>query len=617
MNNLEVYYAAKEAYYAGDPVLSDADFDTLERALITTHPEILLSIGSSQRSGKVKLPHAVGSLNQKHDEPELRRWAEKIRGKFLITEKIDGNSCLIVYRDGKFVDSFSRGDGVNGACNSRHTVKMPNVPKLFGTFSGTVRGELVISKSNWVIVKALAESNAGRTFANSRNFIAGFLNRSDSLAEIYNYVTFVAFDLYTETAPGVYGVYSRDKSTVLAEMQKFGFTIPGFSVSDSLKEYAALDRSMSILIAASEYELDGLVIEADSYTERSALSTSDDLNPASAIKIKPASKGEVTTVTGVEWNVSKDGLLKPVVHFMPVQLTGVTISKASGYNARNIVDAGIGIGATVLITRRGDVIPCVEQVIVPVDAVLPPNSHWNINNVELVADLQDSVEQDIRKLEYFFSKLGVEFMGPANVRALVESRIDTPTAAILAECAEYENIIGANGAKAYIQLHAILGNITPELLFAALDEFGRGIGERKLRALIAGIGVDAFFAGTYGVCNIISIDGFDIKTAELIIENRECALDTFADIKHAVTFATVAPILAGKLSGQVFCATGVRLDAGIQETIKSQGGTIVDSLTSAVTVLVAKDPDSNSSKMTKARARGVKIVSLAELTGLL
>ncbi len=614
MNELALYKSAKEAYYAGNPIMSDDEFDSLERKLVKTNPEILLSVGSAERSGKTKLPRPMGSLNQVHDQRELTLWLQKNPDDKIILEKIDGNSCLLEYKNGKFVNSYSRGDGQFGSNNSRHLIHI-FIPKFIGKFTGTIRGELVISKKNWPEVKRIAESVSNREFANSRNFIAGFLNGSTGIAAIYPYIDFIAFDIYSKFHDAQY------KSDNINELVCAGFKTPKCEISlRSFETYDTLENDMKNIIAESEYELDGIVIENNRAMYRNMTVDLDDLNPSYAVKIKPKSQGEVSTVTGVEWNVSKDGLLKPVVHFDSVSLTGVTITKASGYNARNVVESGIGVGATVLITRRGDVIPCVEKVLVPAEVVLPNNSTWDANNVELIAtDLKSSFDIGVRKLEYFFSKLGVDHMGPANVYTLATMGIDTPVKAIKVSRQLYEEFIGVNGAKAYNMLHEILLSIKPELLFAALDSLGRGIGERKIRALLEVISLEDFLAGNVTVAQITAIHGFEAKTASLIVKNLPIALDQYNAVSKFINFdvAKTTEITTGKLSNQIICATGIRIKDDVLSKVTAEGGTIVDGLTSAVTILVAKDKNGTASKIEKARAKGVKILSLDEFLTLL
>ena len=608
---LELYNKAKEAYYAGEPILSDADFDLLEVELAKTNPEILLSVGSKERGGKVPLPRAMGSLNQAHNQNELDLWAAKFPGSKIVMEKIDGNSCLLVYKSGKLVDSFSRGDGVNGANNTRHTIHMNCIPKRIGNYTGTIRGELVIAKDKWVTVKDIASKNSGREYANSRNFVAGFMNGSEGYKAIYPYFSFVAFDAYDLD-------YSY-KNAVLDELANMGFTVPCYHVvyDNTYDQYSDL---MKTTIAESPFECDGIVVEANASSLRDMTVDLSDLNPKYAVKIKPASVGILTTVTQVEWNISKGGLLKPIIHFEPVQLTGVTITKASGYNAKNVVVSGMGVGAKVIITRQGDVIPRVDKVITPVEVTVPSDCEWDANGVELVNTSESGqLAVKIRRLEYFFAKLEVDHMGPANVTAFVYAGVDDAIGAISASKKFYEATVGANGVKAYDILHKRLSNVTPELLFAAMDDFGRGIGERKLRALLKVIPLEKFLSGDITSEEIIAVDGFEARSAELILDNIGLALANYRAIADKVTFTVEEPVELnsnGKLSGQVLCPTGVRFSPELTATITAEGGMITDSMNSTVTMLVAKDPNSGSSKIEKARAKGIRVMSLAELTQL-
>ena len=109
ISKIQLYHNAKESYYAGDPIMCDDAFDHLERELIKTNPEILLQVGAEVRGGKVQLPIMMGSLNQVHNQRELDNWNRKFLGDRVLMEKLDGNSVLLSYKDGKFYESFSRG----------------------------------------------------------------------------------------------------------------------------------------------------------------------------------------------------------------------------------------------------------------------------------------------------------------------------------------------------------------------------------------------------------------------------------------------------------------------------------------------------------------------------
>lgn len=598
-SKIEFYQSAKESYYAGNPIMSDAEFDSLERELVKTNPEILLQIGAEVRGGKVQLPIMMGSLNQVHDQRELDIWNRKFLGDRVLMEKLDGNSVLLSYKDGKFHESFSRGNGILGANNSRHTVRMSSIPKFVG-IDCLVRGELIIKKDDWLTVKSIAESKTGKTFANSRNFIAGFLNGSTGIVEIYPYIDFVAFEIIN---------YNGSKSSMIELLSSFNFKTPKYIIAQNTADYSLLQSLLKIMIDESQYELDGVVVEAN--IENRPTVDADDLNPTYTIKVKPPSTAETTTVKSVEWNCSKGGLLKPVVLFEPVQIGGVTISKASGYNAKNIFESGIGPGAIVTITRQGDVIPCVSSVIAPVEPDPVPHSKWDANGVELIQLAGFERQRDLKKLDYFFNKLEVEFIGPKNAEKLYDAGVKTAVDVFNSSENIFAQILGVNGKKAWTIFQEKISSVDPARLFASLDSFGRGIGERKLRALIDGVGIEKFLTGNFVKDDILSLRGFDTTTSEVIIENYKHAISQYTLIQEFVSFNQnkSQSESTGQLSGEVICATGFRFKPDQLNNIVLAGGVVEDGVTSKTTLLVTKDPSSNSSKIKKARERGIKIIT--------
>jgi len=612
---LKTYYAAKDAYYEGNPVMTDSEFDAIEHKLAASNPEILNDIGSVERGGKTLLPTPMGSLNQLQDQGALDRWLAKFptKTKIVSTEKIDGNSCLLQYKAGRLVNSYSRGNGTHGANNIRHTSKMSNIPRvLYGGETCTVRGELVIRRADWVIVQKIAAkgygSNPGKTYANSRNFVAGFMNASESNPALYPYFVFVAFETNEP---------KLSKSDMLDLLSSNAFTIPLFTVFDkdaySFEQYQTMVAKM---IKNSDYELDGVVIDINNFSLRDQAVDLTDLNPSHARKIKQPSKAVSTTVTMIEWNVSKDGLLKPIVHFDPVELTGVTIRKASGYNAKNVFDRGIGVGAIVLITRQGDVIPRVDEVVVSVKADMPDHCEWDENEVELISNsTAHGAEIAKQRLEYFFSKMEIDFMGTGNVQKLIHAGINNAEKAIKS-VDQFGAICGENGRKSAAIMREKLAATTPERFLAAIGVFGRGIGERKLKALFAVIPFKNFMRGQVTENQIVAVDGFEIRTAEKILSRLPTMITQLNLIDKGVTFmkeTTQTVVTTGKFVGQVFCPTGVRFIPEIAAKITSQGGVITDTFNSSVTTLVAKDPDSNSGKVEKAKKKGIPVISLAQL----
>lgn len=606
---LALYNEAKVAYYNGDPIMTDEQFDALEALVAIDHPDVTsTNVGAPERGKKVKLPVQMGSLDQLHNQDELTRWEQKwpTGTTRVITEKLDGNSGLVEYADGKLVASYSRGDGYEGANNLRHISKMSCVPKDVNGITVDplyVRGETIVSKSNWVnYVQPLAVNRAGKQYANSRNFIAGFLNGKTGNEKLYQYIDFVAYEI-------VGSQLSKQEQLML--LTQLGFKIPKSTVYTT-GSYVGLEDITRSFIEMSEYELDGVVIDVDLGNYRFA---DGELNPSYARKLKLINDANVaeTTVTAVEWNISKDLMLKPLVHFEPIVLDGAVITKATGHNARNIVDLGIGVGATIKVIRSGMVIPKIIECTDPRPVELPKGT-WNATNVELVSDgIGAGREICIKRLDHFFTTLGVEYIGVGNIAKMVDAGVlSTPTSAIKCSDATYERVIGENGRKCAESLRKKLQNVEPETILASFGVLGRGIGARKIRALIAGVGLEAVLNATVTEQQIACVDGFDVKTAAKITKSIGELIKLYDEVSPYIKLATAEPVGDGFLSNHIVCPTGVRFSADLVEKIKSNGGTVTDTLSSKVTILVAKDPNSTSSKIVKAREKGVKIIGLGD-----
>jgi NAD-dependent DNA ligase len=345
--------------------LNDAEYDAIRQYAQRIDPTnvYFAGIGSQVRGGKVKLPHTMGSLNQIY-MGDYTKWVEKhaIRDEtIVISDKLDGNSSLVVYgKDTKLQIAFSRGDGTHGADITRHISKIHNVPKTIFSDgeSISIRGEVIITPANFNKIKAQVTSQSGRMYKNPRNFVSGRMNASEGLDIVYAHIDFVAYEIIDSPL---------SKSKQFELLKVYGFKTARHV---TIKAGAAGDAYLTQLLQdskiQSEYEIDGLVIDVDSVSTRKRISpTKDSLNPEYSVKFKVADASNYAepTVTGIELNVSKDGIIKPVITFSPVDLVGATVSRCTGFNMKYIYDNKIGPGAVIKITRSGDVIPLILGIV--------------------------------------------------------------------------------------------------------------------------------------------------------------------------------------------------------------------------------------------------------------
>lgn len=372
---IELLMAADDAYHnlvftyddtpmTNHPILSDENYNALHQYVETVAGDhtYFLGIGSQVRGGKVKLPYTMGSLTQAY-QGDTQKWITQHNlndQDIVITEKLDGCSALIVYgHDGKLQIAYSRGDGVEGADITRHVSKIHGIPLLVDR-SLVVRAEILFSKKNWEIVKTKIKRSGGAFYKNARNATAGLMNASESDPVAYQYLSVVAYEILGEE---VSKAKQLDNLTDLGFRTPVSMTVNGFDCTDEV-----LTKILNDMRDNSAYEIDGIVLDVNGVEARKRMnSTRDTLNPefSRKFKVADASNYAEAEVIEVQFNVSKNGYLKPRVKIKSTELVGVTVQHCTGFNAKFIYDNKVGPGAIVGIIRAGDVIPFLQRVIKP------------------------------------------------------------------------------------------------------------------------------------------------------------------------------------------------------------------------------------------------------------
>jgi NAD-dependent DNA ligase len=617
-----VYFNSPNA----ESFLTDEDYDVLRKYVNeNSKSQYAGMIGSAVRGGKIKLPKQMGSLNQVY-EGEIEQWIENSNltsCRAIITDKLDGASVMLVYDGptGAFKIAYSRGDGEEGADISRHVVQMRAVPKYImpGLYDGDVfiRAENIISKQSFEVVKKLVKTSAGEEYKNARNMVSGLMNASENDPVVYDYIDCVAYEIMESPLDKMeqLRLLSDCMSFSIVYWERWHFSI----IDDSMLEAYLNSRR-----ALTYWELDGLVIEANDAGIRAALNVGNDsLNPKHAVKFKINTYIEATC-TGVEWNVSKHGYLKPRVQIEPVELLGVTIQNLTGHNAKFIVEAGIGAGAVLKITRAGDVIPFIHSVVTPVEPSLPEvEYYWNETNVDIVVtDKSTNEEVIVNQMTDFFSTLEVPLLKKGNIQQLFDAGLVTIEDVIVADFGTIQHLLGVNGEMIYESLQHILNPIPAYMLMGALPYFGRGVGTRVFKKIQSVHGTEwltKLQPSDISIEMLAQVPGVDRKTADKIVNG----LDNFHKFLKVVTpnYVAIAPdaeveIIDGKLNGMTFVFTGFRSDT-LTHAIRENGGDVVDAFTKAVTHVVAKDPSKSSGKIKKAQQAGAKVISQGQLQSML
>jgi len=423
-NELEkIYLDAKIAYYEGNPIMSDAAFDHIEQQLREINSKVIDQVGGKRKDFDYSHPGKMLSLKKIQTEKddfkleEFLSWYNKrintLKQKFNIKEKdaliyispkFDGNAINVIYKGSKLYHILTRGDGITGKnITDRLSLIIPDHIKI--EYKETdfleIRCEVVINKE-------IFNQKYAETSANPRNFVAGILGADDYNEEIINDLTIVPI-YYILNGKHLYSNQFINNF----ELQNFYIfpwipCFPEIYVTQSKEWIEKRDKF--------PYQLDGIVLTF--LPEYREFLGENDHDTEFCIAIKFVPDEVVTSFEGIEWNVGKTGELTPVVLMKPVQLAGTTVKRASGYNAGYIVNNKIGVGAVFSISKAGDIIPEVQEIILnSTDPIELPthcpkcNSILAFDGIHLMCNNEKCVGKIAKKLASASSTLDLKGVG--------------------------------------------------------------------------------------------------------------------------------------------------------------------------------------------------------------
>jgi NAD-dependent DNA ligase len=369
------------------------------------------------------------------------------------------------------------------------------------------------------------------------------------------------------------------------------------------------------------YDIDGIIITDNNKHERNI-----DGNPKYSIAFKELLEDQIveTEVTDVEWRVSKDGLIKPRVHVKPTIIGGITIVHVTGHNAKNVVDNGIGIGAKIKLTRAGEVIPYIVEVIKKVKPTLPKITYkWNETKVDYIVDKDNLGENEsndilVKNLTYFFKKMEIKYVDESIIRKMINVGLDNITSIIEAKVEDFLEIDGFKekmATKIYSNIQNAIKDVDITKVMTASNLFGHGLGSKKLALILKSDPniLKVKLSKNKFIEKIKEIDGFDVKTASQFVENIE-KFNKFLEKNKKIKIKVVTKDIKsnGKFKNLKFIFTGFR-DKELENIIEKEGGTLSSAVSGNTDFVITIDKDSDSSKVTKAKSLGIKILTKLEL----
>ena len=653
----ELLSRALIAYHVEDaPIMEDAAYDALYdelAAIEADHPELVTADSPTQRVGappsaqfrKVRHLSPMGSLEKVTTDEAIAKWADDVRKRlgtdepvaYVLEPKIDGSAINLVYENGVFVRGATRGDGVQGEDVTPNLRTIRAIPlRMSGDDAPPlleVRGEIYMPLSGFRAFNERLAAEGKPPAPNPRNAAAGSLRQKDSAVTASRPLAIWAYG--TGVREGLDDLATHWET--LLWLRAHGFpTNPYAQRVESVDEIAEACRAWELRRAELDYEIDGIVIKVDSFDQQARLGALHE-RPRWARAFKWAPMTATTRLNKIAIRVGRTGALNPWAMLEPVEVGGVTISRATLHNEEDINRKDIREGDDVIVQRAGDVIPqivgpagahrrgtkpftmpthcplCGTPIVKPEGEVMhrcpnracPSRGLESLNNwVMAAADIDGVGEQTVRRLW----DLGLVRSIPELYRLTAEQLMEVDG---FAEVSARNAVEAIAASKAIPFSRVLYGLNIPDVGWVTAQTLARHFGD-----------VDSLMNA--GLEQLEEVDGIGPERAEalaewfgdddnrrLVAELRELGLRFVTGEEERQT--------EGPLTGRAYVITGT-LERFTREearaALEALGAKVSDSVSSKTTgVVVGEEP--GASKLAKAQKAGVPLLTEAGLLDLL
>jgi DNA ligase (NAD+) len=603
-------------YNVGESVITDADYDNLKEELISRGESI--SVGAKLRDGEniVKLPVWMGSMDKikNNEQKKLGNWITKNPSKrYLISEKLDGISALLILEKGFSPKLYTRGKGEIGVDIS-NVLKYLKTPRdLDPNLSLIIRGELIVKYDTWKNMKYQTE------YSNARSMACGMV-KSKTVRQGLSEVEFIGYEVIGRTQDTFLGNQDPIMSQ-LKYLESIGVKTVRYEIISDLK-IRKLSKILSNFNETRKYEIDGIIVQPNIEYVRNCKG-----NPSYAFAFKELKSENIipATILDIEWNISRRGALKPRIKIEPIKLQGIEIRHATGFNAKFIEKNKLNKGSIINITRSGDVIPFIVSIVKNSETPLMPDIpfYWGESNIDIYAE-NGSTKMNIKIIYNFFSVIEAKHVAMKTIEKLYNlgySNIIRILEMSVSELLAIPRIQEKSANRIYDSIHSQLRKADLPTLMTALGCCETGIGIKKLREVYKNI---PNILELYGkiekselLAKIININGFSEISAKKVYRG----IFDFKIFLENVKGIYTPPIIEDfgekreedfqNLIGKKYVFSGVR-NREMEEDIISRGGSVVGSVSKNTSAVITNDIHSETGKVKKARDLGIEIIDINE-----
>lgn len=637
---IEQVRAAAAAYYdSTDLLMSDEDYDRLVDMVEATVEAtgwddhgVLTQVAAGQSAGG-DVVHSVPmlSLAKATTPKELSAFLSRIQGAATVTEpKLDGLAISAVYVDGQLVQAATRGDGTTGEDVTAQAMSIHGLPVVAGDFTGEVRGEVFMTRSDFEVSNVNRVAEGGDVFKNPRNAVAGSLRKVGTKSKM----SFAAYDAFGPSVD-TYKTYSGR----LDAIEAFGFATARQLVDvDSTDDPQTVIAAIETLRPTLDFDIDGAVVKVDDYAARDRIGVAS-RHPKWALAWKYAAEETRSILRDIEVTVGRTGRVAFTGVIDPVYVAGATVGKATLHNYHFIKSNRLGVGSEVLVTRANDVIPRIVGLDTPNNALVVkfepplncPQCEEPFDTSEVNWRCHSPECSTVGWVSYFGSRdaMDIDGLGDTVVEALVGAGLVTNPADLYdltiddlatLELAEGRQFGTKNATKVFASIQASKN----QPLNRVITGLGiRMTGRSVSRWLASEFGtMEALCAAT--VAQISAIEKMGATKAQAVVDGLKARADVIARLAAAgvnmgsekadtgdLPLAGMTVVVTGAMTGPLASKSRNEMN----ELIEAKGGKASGSVSAKTSLLVCGEE--GSSKFVKAQSLGVRIVTPEEFAAMI
>jgi len=654
------------AYHVEDrSIISDSALDSLKKELFdleNQYPDLVTEDSPTQRVGgkpldkfeKVKHEEKMNSFNDAFSEEDIKDWLERaknylgedIEPEFYVELKIDGFAIELVYENGLLVQASTRGDGETGENVTENIKTVEAIPLNLNKIAKIdiperliIRGEVFLSTKEFERINREQEEAGGKLYANPRNVAAGSIRQLDSKITASRKLDSIVYLLVTDLGQ----VRHSEEHEFLHKLgfktaNKHNKTVRGL---DELFKYRDSWEKRRISLP---YEIDGVVVTINNLDIYDRLGTVGKA-PRGAIAYKFSPEETTTKIKDIKLQVGRTGALTPVALLEPVNVGGVTIQHATLHNFDQIERLGLKIGDTVIVSRAGDVIPQITEVLpnlrdgsektfqipqkCPIDGseIKIEGAIYRCSNPKCGARLRENLDHFVSR-----SAFNIVGLGQKAIDRFIEDRLIVDQADIFRLSKDEVSELDGFGEKSAIKLISEIKDrkeitlprfiyslgilhIGSETSFLLAKEIQRcGARVNKPTDLIE-------ILGSWSEEGLTQIRDIGPRVAESIMDwfskdSHKKLLKELDDVGISITQENLR--VSNKLSGKTFVVTGSLETLSreeVHEKIRNMGGDTSSTVSKSTDYLITGE--GGGSKLNKATELGVEIIDEKEFLKML